>query len=159
MSLTASRVRGWIAREKPLSLLDFLIQWIIRVAGASLWIHEYGHLYGAIFINLYAEIRTTNITAVYPDPTRFPLSSMEHLIFYGSGGVLQCLFFLAMNIRNNDRENRLVNAMVAVHGLVYAVFEAGFPRSTWGLGGLLGSFTGFFIFFLFVWWRKPDIIP
>lgn len=144
--------------QKPVSLLDFLIQWILRVAGASLWIHEYGHLYGALAINIYAEIRTTNITAVYPDPAALPFTQMEHLIFYGAGGLLQCLFFLAMNIRNNDRENRMVNAMVAVHGLIYGVFEAMAPRSLWGLGGLLGSFAGFFIFFLFVLWRKPEIV-
>jgi len=144
--------------QKPISLFDFLVQWILRVCGASLWIHEYGHLMGAMAIGLYAEIRTTDIAAVFPDPGAFPLTPVQHLVFYGSGGALQCLFFLALNIRNSDRENRLVNAMVAVHGLIYGVFEAMAPKSMWGFGGLLGSFTGFFIFFLFVWWRKPEIV-
>lgn len=144
--------------QKPFSLLDFLVQWTVKVSGFSLFVHEYGHLIGAKIIGMYAEIRTTDLAAVYPDPLRLPLTSTEHWIFYGSGGFFQCLMFLAMNFRNNDRESRMVNSMVAVHGLIYGVFEAGLPRAMWGLGGLLGSMTGFFIFFLFLWWRKPEIV-
>ena len=107
---------------------------------------------------MYAEIRSTNLAAVYPDMARFPLTEAEHLIFYGSGGLMQCLFFLALNIRNNDRENRLINAMVAVQGLIYGVFEAMAPRGMWGYGGLLGSAAGFALFFAFLAWRKPDIV-
>ena len=144
--------------QKPFSLIDFLIQWVIKVGGAALFIHEYGHLIGAQLIGMYAEIRSTNLAAVYPDMARFPLTEAEHLIFYGSGGLMQCLFFLALNIRNNDRENRLINAMVAVQGLIYGVFEAMAPRGMWGFGGLLGSAAGFALFFAFLAWRKPDIV-
>lgn len=144
--------------KKQFSLLDFLIQWVIRVGGASLFIHEYGHLIGANLINIYAEIRSTNLSSVFPDTATFPLSQVDHWIFYGAGGVLQCLFFLVMNIKNEDRESRMVNTMVAIHGLIYAVFEAGFPKSMWGFGGLLGSLVGFSAFFAFILWRKPEIV-
>lgn len=144
--------------KKQFSLLDFLIQWVIRVGGASLFIHECGHLVGASLIGLYAEMRTTNLTSVFPDPTAMPLSQVDHWIFYGAGGIIQCLFFLAFNLKNNDSENRMVNTMVAIHGLIYAVFEAMAPKSQWGFGGLLGSVVGFAVFFLFLLWRKPEIV-
>lgn len=145
-------------KQKPFSLLDFLIQWGARVGGALVLLHEGGHVVGAALIGLYAEYRSTNLAAVYPDASALPLPFVKHVIFYGMGGFLQCVLFLIFNIRNNDRENRMVNGMVAVHGIIYAVFEAGFSKSTWGLGGLLGSFAGFFMFFLFLVWRKPEII-
>ncbi len=152
---------GWAADDsdqKPFSLLDFLIQWIIKTAGFGLYAHEYGHLMGAKLIGMYAEIRTTNLAAVYPDMNRFPLTVGEHLIFYGAGGFAQCVFFLILNVRNSDRENRLVNGMVAVQGLIYGVFEAMAPRSLWGFGGLLGSIAGFMVFFAFLVWRRPEIV-
>ena len=145
-------------KQKPFSLLDFLIQWVLRAGGFALWAHEYSHLMAAQLLGIYAEIRTTNLAAVYPDTTRFPLPWGEHIIFYGAGGLAQCIFFLILNIRNNDRENRLINAMVAVQGLIYGVFEAMAPKSQWGFGGLLGSAAGFAVFFAFLAWRKPEII-
>jgi len=144
--------------EKPFSLLDFLIHWLINTAGFTLFAHEYGHLIGARLIGMEAQIRSTNLTSVYPDPTRFPLTNLEHLIFYGSGGFFQCIFYTIKNYRNNDREQRLVNWMVAVHGLIYGIFEAMTPKAMWGFGGLLASMVGFWIFIMFLIWRKPEII-
>ena len=105
-------------------------------------IHEYGHLLALRALGYTGAISSEALNVV----TSFDIASaslFELRVFFLSGGLFQCLIFLSLCLLNKDEENRLVNKMVAIQGLIYALFE-GFLRPVWWeLGGTIGIIVSF----------------
>ena len=71
------------------------------------------------------------------------MTANEKLFFYGSGGLFQALIFLVLCLWNRDEENRLVNKMIAIQGVVYGLFEALLPSVWWSFGGSIAVIVSF----------------
>lgn len=102
-------------------------------------IHEYGHLLvlrlmgyrGAIYSN------ALNMTTAIDYNL---LTYTQQRLFFLAGGLFQALIFLVMCVFDKDEEDRLANKMVAIQGLVYALFEGFTYRMWWDIGALSGLF-------------------
>lgn len=100
-------------------------------------IHEYGHLLalrlmgyrGAIYSN------ALNMTTAI-DYSK--LTYIQQRIFFLSGGIFQALIFMTLCIFDRDEEDKLANKMVAIQGLVYALFEGFAHRMWWETGAAVG---------------------
>ena len=119
--------------------------------GISNLIHETMHLLGARLIGLYAEIRSTHLFNTYRD-TR-PLTQMEHIVFYGSGGCFTALLFFMFSLRLRDPEAKLISQYVAIEQFTYSIFEAFTPKSFWGFGSMI-SLTAGLLFLIFMLTHK-----
>ena len=116
---------------------DFLAQLLFKFTLLSLFVHEYGHLLAVRLMGYEGEIRSSALASVYLTSAQ-GITELEYRFFYLSGGLFQAAVFLLMCISNEDAENRLVNKMVAVYGVVYGCFEAFTPRVWWSAGGVAG---------------------
>ena len=123
-------------------------------------VHEQAHLWGARLIGLYAEVRSTNLDAAYPDLAAFgrPLTWGEHVCFYGSGGFFTALICLLFDYGNTDPDTRIINRWMAVESFIYGCFEAFAPRSFWNFGSMLGVLVAFGVATLIIIRMKPDLV-
>lgn len=116
---------------------DLVFQILFRMMYLQLIVHEYSHLLALRLMGYTGEIRSTMLNAVFP--TQYSLMQpWQKTTFYFSGGLGQALTFSLMCLYNKDEENRLVNKMIAVWGLIYGAFEAFAPRAWWDLGSVIG---------------------
>lgn len=123
-------------------------------------VHEQAHLWGARLIGLYAEVRSTNLDAAYPDLTAFgrPLTWGEHVTFYGSGGFFTAGICLLFDYGNTDPDTRIINRWMAIESFVYGCFEAFAPRSFWSFGAMLGTMMALGVILLIIIRKKPDLV-
>jgi hypothetical protein len=138
-----------------ISVSDILFQMFLRGVVLSTMIHEYGHLLALRLLGVDGEIRASALNAVYP---KIPLYGYKALVFYGGGGMMQALVFIILAVRNRDDENRLINIMIAVEGIIYGLFEALAPRTFWGFGTTLGFMIGALLIGAVIIWKKSEII-
>ena len=139
-----------------ISVSDLLFQLLLRGIVLATMIHEYGHLLALRLMGINGEIRSGALNAVYPGRT---LVGTERLVFYGGGGIVQATVFIILAIRNRDAENRLINIMIAVEGIIYAFFEAFAPRVFWSFGSSFGALIAALIIGGIIIWKKTEIIP
>lgn len=117
---------------------DLIFQVLFRMIYLATVVHEYGHLMALSVMGYRGVIRSELLNAVYPLDIAL-MSELEKKLFYVSGGLVQAATFLVLCIFDRDEEDRLVNKMVAVQGVVYAFFEGFFPRTWWEVGALVSS--------------------
>ena len=125
-----------------MNLKDVVLQLTIRMVLISTTVHEYGHLLALRVMGYAGEIRSSALSAVYPTDV-VGITQREKLFFYGSGGFFQALIFLALCLWNKDEENRLVNKMIAVQGIIGGVFETLSPNKYWGYWGAISIIASF----------------
>ncbi len=125
-----------------LSFRDLIFQITFRMIILATIIHEYGHLLALRVMNYrgYIHSNTLNMVTALEFNT---MSLREQRFFFFSGGLFQCLMFLAMCIFDKDEEDRLVNKMVAIQGIIYAFFEAFTYRMWWQFGTFISILFAF----------------
>ncbi len=137
-----------------ISFSDLIFQLVLRGIIIATMVHEYGHLVALRLMGLHGKIVAVSLNMVYPLQT---LSASQARIFYAGGGLLQAAVFFLLMLRNRDAENRLINMVVAVSGLIYSVFEAFAPRVFWSLGSTLGVIVGMLLVGGIIIWRKAEV--
>ena len=120
-------------------------------------VHEYGHLLSLRIMGYSGEIRSHALNMVYPIDVA-GWTAPERLFFYGSGGLFQALIFLVLCLWNKDEENRLVNKMVVIQGVIYGLFEGLLPNMWWSFGASMALVVSF-VFMAVVLVAKSNLDP
>ena len=125
-----------------MNIRDLFFQLIIRMVMLATMVHEYGHLLSLRLMGYTGEIRSHALNMVYPTDVS-GWTQAEKLFFYGSGGLFQALIFMILCLWNKDEENRLVNKMVAIQGVIYGLFEGLMPSMWWSFGASVALIASF----------------
>lgn len=142
-----------------LSIAEFTIKLVLVFGWLNFTVHEYSHLLMARVLGHYGEIRSTGLNLMYPSFAYAPPQWQIWLI-YGAGGMGVFITFMILTWRNKcpaSSENNTSYRLIAIMNLIYAVFEALFPSTFWGIGGLIGMMTAvtYFMYLLFV--KKAEL--
>jgi len=144
-----------------ISLSDIAFQLLLRGMTISIMVHEYGHIMAARALGFYAEIRSTFLTAAYPEVRAHLGRSLlwhEQALFLGAGGWFTAAIFWMMSLRNKDPETRFIDRWIALQSAVYGCFEAFAPGAFWELGAILSTLIAFGVLSLAIHRKKPIFI-
>ena len=103
-----------------MNIRDVLFQITIRMLLLATMVHEYGHLLALRIMGFNGAIYARALNMVYPVDVAHMTIKQQYLFFF-SGGFFQALIFLILCLWNKDEENRLVNKMVAIQGIIYGL--------------------------------------
>lgn len=126
---------------------------ILRVLGAVGW-HEVGHLLGARIMGIPMAYYSTDLNHVhwlglYGTP-------MQRTVIYLSGGLLCALFFLGLNLEQEDPENNIANWSVGLLNFVYSIGEALLPAAYWDHAILLAQLIALAVVVLLMLWGSKE---
>ena len=116
-----------------MNIRDVLFQITIRMLLLATMVHEYGHLLSLRIMGFDGAIYARALNMVYPVDIAHMTINQQYLFFF-SGGMFQALIFLTLSLWDKDEENRLVNKMVVIQGVIYGLFEGLMPRMWWEFG-------------------------
>jgi hypothetical protein len=123
--------------EFKFNFTEFLFQLLFKYIALATAIHEYGHLLALRILGYEGVIKSTALNHVYPSSLA-GITQLERHFFYIAGGWIQAFVFLFLCIGNKDREQRMINKMIALEGFIYGVFEAFTGPGWWQVGATVG---------------------
>ena len=142
-----------------LSFTELVIKTVLIFGWLNYTVHEYSHLFMTRLLGYYGEIRSTDLNHVHLTFATQP-TQLHLWLIYGAGGLGAFITFMALSWRNDcpeSIENNMVFKMIAITNLIYGVFEAFFPSTLWGVGGLVGMLTAVAYFTYILFTKKPTV--
>lgn len=118
----------------------FIFQLIVRIFFGTI-VHEGCHLLGAALVNVQAAYYAGDFNHVHI-LSQIPPGPIPHLAVYISGGIGAAIFFLFINLEQEDPENNMANWFNGLTHFIYSIGEATLPSIYWDHAALIGSLVG-----------------